>query len=288
VPLELTSEEQQIALERAAELDQDNADIDRRLAELAAQINALRPLEDLNAKVYGYYDGLIGTYETERRAVDGRFPENPVTAAVIDLAARASGPLFPEPYTGFNPLRVADLDGGTGSDPANELAALAGEITAIDALLALPFAQRAGSPEEQDLLDALATERDALAVELSALAANENYGTGSDPHLQAQGAYDLVTAYLATPDLSDSGLQERSAQAEARRSYLQTTRLPAMEAELIPLYDERYAWLDARVNLVFGTRTRLFALEDEATRLSDQKDRNVFLAGRYVALGAGG
>jgi hypothetical protein len=286
VPLELTNEEKEIALERAAELAQDNADIDKRLIELVAQINALRPLEDLNAKVYGYYDGLIGTYESERRAVDGRFPANPVTAAVIDQAARVGGPLFPETQTGLSPLRVVDLDGGTGSDPANELAAIAGELAAIDALLALPFAQRAGSPEEQDLLDALAAERDALTVELAALAANENYGPGSGPHLAAQGAFDLVEAFLATPDLSDSALQGRMAQAEARRGYLQTTRLPAMEAELVPLYDERYAWLEARVHMVFGTRTRLFALEDEAARLTAQKDTNVFLGGRYTALGA--
>ncbi len=59
-----------------------------------------------------------------------------------------------------------------------------------------------------------------------------------------------------------------------------------MEAELVPLYDERYAWLDARVQLVFGTRTRLFALEDEASRLAAQKDTNVFLGGRYTALGS--
>jgi len=286
VPLELTNEEKQIALERAIELLQDNADIDKRLVELAAQIDALRPLEDLNAKVYGYYDGLIGTYETERRAVDGRFPQNPVTSAVIDQAARVGGPLFPESYAALSPLRVVDFDGGTGSDPANELAAIAGELDAIDSLLALPFAQRAGSPEEQDLLDALAAERGALAVELAALAANENYGPGSGPHLQAQGAFDLVEAFLATPDLSDAALQGRKAQAEARRDYLQTTRLPAMEAELVPLYDERYAWLEARVHMVFGTRTRLFALEDEAARLAAQKDTNAFLGGRYTALGS--
>ena len=284
--LELTNEEKQIALERAAELVQDNADIDKRLVELAAQIDALRPLEDLNAKVYGYYDGLIGTYEAERRAVDGRFPENPVTAAVIDQAARVGGPLFPEPHTGLSPLRVVDLDGGAGSDPANELAAIAGEIDAIDSLLALPFAQRAASSEEQDLLDALAVERDALTVELAALAANENYGPGSGPHLQAQGAFDLVETFLANPDLSDTALQGRKGEAQARRNYLQTTRLPAMEAELVPLYDERYAWLDARVQLVFGTRTRLFALEDEAARLTAQKDTNAFLGGRYTALGS--
>ncbi|RJP21172.1 MAG: hypothetical protein C4529_07885 [Deltaproteobacteria bacterium] len=286
MPLELTNEEKQIALERAIELLQDNADIDKRLVELAAQIDALRPLEDLNAKVYGYYDGLIGTYETERRAVDGRFPQNPVTSAVIDQAARVGGPLFPESYAALSPLRVVDFDGGTGSDPANELAAIAGELDAIDSLLALPFAQRAGSPEEQDLLDALAAERGALAVELAALAANENYGPGSGPHLQAQGAFDLVEAFLATPDLSDAALQGRKAQAEARRDYLQTTRLPAMEAELVPLYDERYAWLEARVHMVFGTRTRLFALEDEAARLAAQKDTNAFLGGRYTALGS--
>jgi hypothetical protein len=286
VPLELTNEEKQIALERAAELVQDNADIDKRLVELAAQIDALRPLEDLNAKIYEYYDGLIGTYEAERRAVDGRFPENPVTAAVIDQAARVGGPLFPEPYTGLSPLRVADLDGGTGSDPANELAAITGELSAIDSLLALPFLQRNGSPEEQDLLDALAVERDALTVELAALAANENYGPGSGPHLQAQGAFDLVEAFLATPDLSDTALQGRKGETQARRNYLQTTRLPTMEAELVPLYDERYAWLDARVQLVFGTRTRLFALEDEAARLTAQKDTNAFLGGRYTALGS--
>lgn len=286
MPLELTNEEKQIALERAAELVQDKADIDKRLVELAAQIDALRPLEDLNAKIYEYYDGLIGTYEAERRAVDGRFPENPVTAAVIDQAARVGGPLFPEPYTGLSPLRVADLDGGAGSDPANELAAIAGQIDAIDSLLALPILQRNGSPEEQDLLDALAVERDALTVELAALAANENYGPGSGPHLQAQGAFDLVEAFLATPDLSDTALQGRKGEAQARRNYLQTTRLPAMEAELVPLYDERYAWLDARVQLVFGTRTRLFALEDEAARLAAQKDTNVFLGGRYTALGS--
>lgn len=286
MPLELTNDEKQIALERAAELAQDNADIDKRLAELAAQIDALRPLEDLNAKIYDYYDGLIGAYETERRAVDGRFPEDPVTSAVIDQAARVGGPLFPEAYTGLSPLRVVDLDGGTGSDPANELAGITGELTALDSLLALPFAQRAASPEEQDLLDALVAERDALTVELAALASNENYGAGSGPHLQAQGAFDLVEAFLATPDLSDTALQGRKTEAEARRDYLQTTRLPAMEAELVPLYDERYAWLDARVQLVFGTRTRLFALEDEAARLTSQKDTNVFLGGRYTALGA--
>lgn len=286
MPLQLTNDEKQIALERAAELAQDNADIDKRLVELGAQIDALQPLEDLNAKIYDFYDGLIGAYETERRAVDGLFPENPVTAAHIDQAARVAGPLYPEPYTGLTPLRVADLDGGTGSDPANELAAVTGELAAIDALLALPFAQRAASPEEQDLLDALATERDALTVELAALAANENYGPGSGPHVAAQGAFDLVEAFLASPDLSDTAVQDRKAQAEARQDYLQTTRLPAMEAELSPLYDERYAWLDARVNLVFGTRTRLFALEDEAARLAAQKDTNVFLGGRYTELGA--
>lgn len=286
MPLELTSEEKQIALERAAELVQDNADINKRLVELAAQIDVLRPLENLNAKVYGYYDGLIGTYETERRAIEGRFPESPVTSAVIDQAARVGGPLFPETHTGLSPLRVVDLDGGTGSDPANELAAITGELAAIDSLLALPFAQRAGSPEEQDVLDALAVERDALVVELAALAANENYGPGSGPHLQAQGAFDLVEAFLATTDLSDSALQGRRVEAEARRNYLQTTRLPAMEAELVPLYDERYAWLEARVHMVFGTRTRLFALEDEAARLAAQKDTNAFLGGRYTALGS--
>lgn len=286
MPLELTSEEKQIALERAAELAQDNADIDKRLVELAAQIDAIRPLENLNAKIYGYYDGLIGTYETERRAVDGRFPENPVTSAVIDQAARVGGPLFPEPHTGLSPLRVTDLDGGAGSDPANELAAITGELAALDSLLALPFTQRAASPEEQDLLDALASERDALTVELAALAANENYGPGSGPHLEAQGAFDLVEAFLATPDLSDTALQGRKTEAEARRNYLQTTRLPATEAELVPLYDERYAWLDARVQLVFGTRTRLFALEDEAARLTAQKDTNTFLGGRYTTLGS--
>ncbi|MBI2192020.1 MAG: hypothetical protein HYU36_08555 [Planctomycetes bacterium] len=286
MPLQLTNEEKQIALERAAELAQDNADIDKRLVELAAQIDALRPLEDLNAKVYGYYDGLIVTYEAERRAIDGRFPQNPVTSVVIDQAARVGGPLFPEPYTGLTPLRVVDLDGGTGSDPANELAAVAEELAAIDSLLALPFAQRAASPEEQDLLEALVAERDALAVELAALAANENYGPGSGPHLQAQGAFDLVEAFLATPDLSDLALHGRKARAEARRNYLQTTRLPAMEAELVPLYDERYAWLEARAHMVFGTRTRLFALEDEAARLTTQKDTNAFLGGRYTALGS--
>jgi len=286
VPLELTSEEKQIALDRAAELAQDNADIDKRLVELGAQIDALRPLEDLNAKIYGFYDGVIGAYESERRAVDGRYPENPVTVAVIDQAARVGGALFPETHTGLSPLRVVDLDGGSGSDPENELAAITGEIAAIDALLALPFAQRAGSPEEQDLLDALASERDALTAELAALAANENYGPGSGPHVQAQGAFDLVEAFLATPDLSDTALQGRKTEAEARRNHLQTTRLPAMEAELVPLYDERYAWLDARVQLVFGTRTRLFALEDEAARLTAQKDTNVFLGGRYTALGS--
>jgi hypothetical protein len=286
VPLQLTNEEKQIALERAAELAQDNADIDKRLVELAAQIDALRPLEDLNAKIYDFYDGLVGTYETERRAVDGRYPENPVTAAVIDQAARVGGALFPEPHTGLSPLRVVDLDGGSGSDPVNELAAIAGELAAIDALLALPFAQRAASPEEQDLLDALAVERDALTVELASLAANKNYGPGSGPHLEAQGAFYLVEAFLATPDLSDTALQGRKTEAEARRSYLQTTRLPAMEAELVPLYDERYAWLEARVHMVFGTRTRLFALEDEAARLAAQKDTNVFLGGRYTTLGS--
>jgi hypothetical protein len=95
-----------------------------------------------------------------------------------------------------------------------------------------------------------------------------------------------VEAFLASPDLSDTALQGRKTEAEARRNYLQTTRLPAMEAELVPLYDERYAWLDARVQLVFGTRTRLFALEDEASRLAAQKDTNVFLGGRYTALGS--
>lgn len=286
MPLELTSEEKQIALERAAELVQDNSDIDKRLAELAAQIDALRPLEDLNAKVYGYYDGLIRSYEAERRAIDGRFPQNPVTAAVIDQAARVGGPLFPENYAGLTPLRVTDLDGGIGSDPENELAAIAGEIAAIDSLLALPFAQRAASPENQDLLDALAVERDTLSAELAALAANENYGPGSGPHLQAQGAFDLVEAFLATPDLSDSALLGRKTEAEARRGFLQTTRLPAMEAELVPLYDERYPWLEARVHMVFGTRTRFFALEDEAARLAAQKDTNAFLGGRYTALGS--
>lgn len=286
MPLELTDDEKRIALERAAELAQDDADIDGRLAELAAEIDAIRPLEDLNAKIYAFHDGLIGAYEAERRAVDGRFPENPVTAAVIDQAARAGGPLFPETYTGLPPLRVADLDGGTGSDPANELAGLAEELAAIDALLALPFAQRAGSPEEQALLAALAKERDALAAELAALAANENYGPGSGPHSAAQGAFDLVEAFLASPDLSDAALQGRRAQAEARRDDLQATRLPAMEAELNPLYDERYAWLDARVNLAFGTRSRLFALEDEAAQLAAQKDTNAFLGGRYTDLGA--
>jgi hypothetical protein len=286
VPLELTNEEKEIALERAAELVQDNADIDKRLVELTAQINALRPLEDLNAKVYGYYDDLIGTYEAERRAIDGRYPSKPVTASVIDQSARVGGPLFPETHTGLTPLRVADLDGGTGSDAASELAAIAGELAAIDSLLALPFAQRAASPEAQDFLDALAAEREALVAEIAALAANENYGPGSGPHLQAQGAFDLVEAFLATPDLSDSALQGRKAEAEARRGYLQTTRLPAMEAELVPLYDERYAWLEARVHMVFGTRTRLFALEDEAARLAAQKDTNAFLGGRYTALGS--
>lgn len=286
MPLELTNEEKEIALERAAELAQDNADIDKRLVELTAQIDALRPLEDLNVKIYGHYDGLIGTYEAERRAVDGRFPENPITAAVIDRAARIGGALFPETYTGLTPLRVADLNGGSGSDPANELAAIAGEIAAIDALLAIPITQRATSSEAQDFLDALAAERDALAVELAALAANENYGPGSGPHLQAQGAFDLVEAFLATPDPSDSALQGRKTEAEARRDYLQTTRLPAMEAELVPLYDERYAWLEARVHMVFGTRTRLFALEDEAARLTSQKETNAFLGGRYTVLGS--
>jgi hypothetical protein len=123
-------------------------------------------------------------------------------------------------------------------------------------------------------------------VELVALAANENYGSGSGPHLQAQGAFDLVEAFLATPDLSDTALQGRKGETQARRNYLQTTRLPTMEAELVLLYDERYAWLDARVQLVFGTRTRLFALEDEAARLTAQKDTNAFLGGRYTALGS--
>lgn len=95
-----------------------------------------------------------------------------------------------------------------------------------------------------------------------------------------------MEAFLATPDLSDSALQGRKAEAEARRNYLQTTRLPAMEAELVPLYDERYAWLEARVHMVFGTRTRLFALQDEAVRLAAQKDTNGFLGGRYTSLGS--
>lgn len=285
MPLELTSKEKQIALERAAELAQDNADIDQRLLELVAEIDALRPLEDLNAKIYDDYDGLIGTYEAERRALDGRFPENPVTGAVIDQAARVTGPLFPEPYAGLSPLRGVDLDGGAGSDPENELAGLTGELAALDALLALGFGGRAGSPEAQNLLDTLAAERDALIVELAALAANEKYGPESGPHFQAQGAFNLIEAFLAAPDLSDSALQGRKTTAEARQSDLQTTRLPAMEAELVLLYDARYAWLEACLQRVFGTRTRLFALEDEAARLTAQKDTNVFLGGRYTALG---
>lgn len=284
MPLVLNPSEKQIVLERADELEQDNADIDIRLVELAVEITALTPVEDLNTKIYEFFDGLIEDYDTERRAVDGKFPENPVTAASIDQAARATGLLFPETHTELVPLRVVDLDGGAGFDPNNELLGIADEVDAIDLLLGVPFVMRSGGPEDLAMQDALAVERDALDRQLLALAANENYGVGSAPHTAAQSAFDQVDAFLASPDLTDAGLNTRRVQAIARQQFLENTRLPTVDTELTPLYDERFAWLDARVNLAFGTRTLLFALQDEADQLTEQKPRNDFLRGRYTDL----
>ena len=284
--LALTAAEKQLARERAAELLAEDAAIARRLVELNADIAAFQPLEDLNTKIYADVDAEVGVYEAERRAIDGRYLAAPVTAAVMDQAARATGPLFPEEYPGLSPVRVVDLDGGTGHDPANELDGLATELAAGTALAALPVGDRPGAPEAQTLGDALATERAALQQQLAALAANPEAGPGSGPHAAAQGAFDQVEAFLTHPDWTDPGLTARRTQAETRQGFLQTTRLPAVAAALAPRYDERVIWLDARVHRVFGTRTRLVALQDEAAEWTAQRAAHAALAARYAALGA--
>jgi len=284
MPLELTQEEKGIARDRADELIQENLEIDLHLQELAEEIAVFTSLEDLNTKIYDYYDVFISHYEAERRAINGRFVEDPVTSSVIDEAARVHDVLFPEDYADLSPLRVIDLDGGAGSDSANELSGISEEVMAIDLLLAMPFVQRAGSPEEQMFLDALAKELDALVNELQALSDNENYGPGSDPHVAAQAAFDAVETFLANPDLSDAALEARQTQANERRIYLEQTRLPVINAEISLLYDTRYAWLEARVHMSGGTRTRLFALEDEAGELESQQTLNAFLAQQYIEL----
>ena len=87
----------------------------------------LQAEDDVQADLYSQYDARCGLFETERRALDGIFPDPPVTPAMIASAASGVRPVIPifpipvDPVTkGFDPSFAPGLQGGGEAIPSTK------------------------------------------------------------------------------------------------------------------------------------------------------------------------
>lgn len=279
--LVLTSAEKQIARERIAFLEEANESLGERRAELLQGIDEVQPVEALNTRFFDFHHALVSAYEMEERGISGRATSFPVDDAEIDQAARVGGRLFPETHDRLPPYRIADLDGGTGQEPEHEMDGIARELSAIELLLTLDGADPSYQEAQVSYVSALEEELAALGLELEGLAMNHECGPGHEAYIAAETRKGVVESILATPDYSQGALEAERTAALARQQAC-TERLTVISGRLGELYEERYFWLDARLNLSCGTRNQLFALRDALEEVDDEIALNEAAIGRYM------
>lgn len=282
MPLVLTEYEKKIATERIGFLEDVNESLGERRTELSQGIDEVEPVENLNTRIFDFYDDLARAYETERRGISGKSVET-VTGSDIDQAARVEGRLFPDEYDRLPPSRVADLDGGTGQESEYETNGIDEEVAAIDLLLTLDPLDPAYQGAQDAYVAALGEESAAIDIELQGLATNDECGTSHPAYLAGETRKGVVEAIIASPDYSQAALQAERVAALSRRDYV-TSRLGEIEGRMPDLWDERYLWLDVRVNLSCGTRNQLFALGDSLLEVDEEVALNETVMARYEGM----
>lgn len=244
--------------------------INRKQGEIAGTAGpapGLQASEDLNASLYTQLGVLISPYEMERRALDGQYAAFQVQESdILEAASTRSGILFPTGNNLLIPSRLPELDGKGSTDASNENDSLAAESDALSTLLSLAEGARAADPAYASWVSALSNELSALNAEAAALAANEVYGTGSQPYLDVQTALGFVNALLPSPPVTDDDITTRQGQVGLRQGQV-AVRVDVVGAEAGILYDHRYQILQGRVNLVIGSLARLVATQSGIANL---------------------
>jgi len=245
----------------------------------------LQTAEDLNKSLYDQYSLRLSYFESERRALDGVYPNPAVTESdILAAATTRSGVLFPTNNLTLTPTRVGPLDGTGGADGNNETAQLAAEAAAITTLLGLPLIDRPGDPAFDDWIDSLQAQQGLLQTESTAIALNESYGTGHSAWVQAQDALaDVLGLLLAGPPVDDTTLNTRAAQVTARQAQV-TARLAVLAIDRVPFYDDRFLILQGRVHLVLGSLARLKNAQGGIQTLTDISGLNSALLALYNQL----
>src|SRR5579872_2186097 len=243
----------------------------------------LQPAEDLNKDLYTQYSDRLGYFESERRALDGTYPNPVVTEGDILQGASRTGVLFPDSNLTLIPSRLPPLDGLGGSDGNTESAQLAAEAAAITTLQGLLLAARPSDPAYVAWRTALEAEEGLLRTESTAIALNESYGTSHPAWVQAQAALSAVIGLLPAPPVDDATLAARATAVAARQAQV-AARLAVLATDRVPFYDDRFLILQGRVHLVVGTLAKVVAAQSGIQTLTDISSLNSSLLALYNQL----
>lgn len=128
--------------EEIAQLQKEKAKAESVAATFSSQIAAaqaraqeLAKTDSAFKKFFDYYNSIIGSYDAERKALNGLYIVNPVTEAdILDCANLVGGRIQPSlPATDIT--RIAEFDGGgTATQSANETQSIANQASVEDAL----------------------------------------------------------------------------------------------------------------------------------------------------------
>jgi len=212
--------------------------------------------DDVNIDLQAKLNAAIAPFEDERKAVDGRFPNPPVTAADIEAAASNQRPntLFPITNLTIDPSFIDPLKGLGGIAASNEDGEKAKELTALATLLPLLPLARVVDPAFADWQLSLTLQSVLLTTQITAGTGNAQYGA-SHPDVIAAGAEKTaVDALLPTPPNDTAALTARQTQASTRKAFL-PTRITTLLSDVTPLYDQRFLVINSRVNTARGTRS---------------------------------
>lgn len=240
--------------------------------------------------LYNQYETTIGYFESERRALDGVYPNPPVTTTIIEDSASGVRPtlIFPVPppvLPGLDPVYVDGLKGIGGADANNENARKTAELAAITTLLGLTLINRLPDAAYTNWVASLTAQSALLATQIAAIAANETYGTGHPAYAAATAEKAAVDALLPSPPVDDTTLMNRQTQASLRQGTI-AGRVAVVVADVTPFYDPRYLVLQGRVRMGQGTLTKLVGAGNSIDLLNEFIALNNDTIALYTALGA--
>jgi hypothetical protein len=251
----------------------------------------LQAEEDVQLDLWNQYETAVGYFESERKALDGVFPNPIVTETIIQDSAAGVRPtlIFPVPppmgESGLSPVYVNGLKGLGGADPNNENARKTTELANIATLLGLTPINRPTSGAYTSWIASLTAQSALLATQIAAIAANETYGVSHPAYTASVAEKAAVDALLPTPATDNATLTARQTQASLRQGTI-AGRVTQIVADVTPFHDQRFVVLQGRVSMGQGTLTRLRSAEKSLDVLAEFTALNTDQIALYTALGA--